>query len=365
MRILVALACLTTLLTMSHSQIPEIVEWAEFKQLFNRKYADAAQEAHRRETFSRNLNIIRTHNAEAEAGRSSYRLGVNNFTDMENQEWARRYARSNAASWPSPERGSSVTVLHQPPPATHLRINNSTCSLYSYNLTQYTGGTVAGVSQEADAAECCAACAKNSACQNYNYRFSTSSCTLYSKTTGETKPGGPMDTCGGRADPNEINWVKRGAVTPIKNQGQCGGCWAFASVGAVEGAWQLATGELISLSEQQVMDCSNQGACLGGVVTSGFMYIMAKGLDSDADYNYTDGRKNTGQKNCWKAGENRTIATIDNYTEVQPGSELQLEAALRIGPVAVGIDGASSAVQVRYLAVCHVIDLTTLAIGWS
>ena len=60
-----------------------------------------------------------------------------------------------------------------------------------------------------------------------------------------------------------------------------------------------------------------------------------KGVDSEKSYNYTDGRKNTGQKHCWKAGENRTVATIDNYTEVQPGSEPQLQAAVRLAPVAV------------------------------
>ncbi len=332
-------------LCMSHSEIPEVVEWAEFKQLFRREYADASEEDHRRRIFAANLEFIRSHNAGADAGRSTYRLGVNDFTDLENEEWARDYARSNAETWPSPTRDeSSVTVLHEAPPAT--RTPNATCSLYNHNLTQYTSGTVIGFTQEPDATECCSACAQNPACQNYNYKFGTG-CTLYSKTDGATKSGGPLDACGGRTDPNELNWVTKGAVTSIKNQGQCGGCWAFAAVGAVEGAWQLATGELIDLSEQQLMDCSNQGACLGGVVTSGFIYIMAKGLDSDADYNYTDGRKNTGQKQCWKAGENRTVATIDNYTDVPVGSELQLEAAVRFGPVAIGIDGSSDAVQVR------------------
>ena len=248
----------------SSSAVPELVEWAEYKQLFNRDYADdPAEEAHRREIFAANVEFIRAHNAEADAKRSSYRLGVNDFTDLENEEWARDYARSNAASWPSPPRsnnasadgGAVATLLHEPPPAT--RDPNATCSLYNYNLTQYAGGTVIGFTQEPDAAECCAACAKNPDCQNYNYKFGTG-CTLYSKADTATKPGGPMDACGGRTDPNDLNWVTKGAVTSIKNQGQCGGCWAFAAVGATEGAWQIATGELISLSEQQVMDCSNQ-----------------------------------------------------------------------------------------------------------
>ena len=339
--------------------VPEVVGWAEYKQLFGRDYASAAEERRRRGIFQQSVAFVRAHNAENDAGRSGYRLGVNNFSDLEHEEWERDYVRSNATDWPVPSKASGASAELHEPPAAMRGAPNGTCTLFRHNLTQYTDGTVIGFTQAPNAAECCVACTKNTACQNYNYQFGTG-CTLYSNVPlgANTEPGGPDDACGGRTDPNNVDWVDKGAVTPIKNQGQCGGCWAFAAVGATESSWQIATGELISLSEQQLMDCSNQGACLGGVVQSGFLYIQYKGLDSDRSYNYTDDRKNTGQKRCWKAGENRTVATIDKYTEVMsggdpnctknggdPACETQLAAAVRVNPVAVGIDGASPAVQ--------------------
>ncbi|KAI4345287.1 hypothetical protein L6164_012423 [Bauhinia variegata] len=134
--------------------------------------------------------------------------------------------------------------------------------------------------------------------------------------------------------PTSLDWREKGAVTPVKNQGRCGSCWAFSTVAAVEGITQIKTRKLIPLSEQQLVDCATNGGnqgCGGGLMDNGFQYIIKnQGLASEADYPY-QGIEGT-------CGSVRSPAAIINgYKDVPANDEKQLLQAVSNQPVSVAI----------------------------
>ncbi|GMH07286.1 hypothetical protein Nepgr_009126 [Nepenthes gracilis] len=129
--------------------------------------------------------------------------------------------------------------------------------------------------------------------------------------------------------PPSVDWRKEGAVTPVKNQGKCGSCWAFSTVAAVEGIYKIKTGKLVSLSEQELVDCdkSNQG-CNGGYMEKAFTFIQHNGITTEENYPYTG-----------------TPATITGYENVPANDEKTLQAAVAQQPVSVAIDASGVMMQ--------------------
>eukprot|EP00475_Leptophrys_vorax_P007344 TRINITY_DN14650_c0_g2_i1.p1 TRINITY_DN14650_c0_g2~~TRINITY_DN14650_c0_g2_i1.p1 ORF type:complete len:467 (-),score=42.98 TRINITY_DN14650_c0_g2_i1:286-1686(-) len=136
--------------------------------------------------------------------------------------------------------------------------------------------------------------------------------------------------------PDEVDWRKQGAVSPVKNQGQCGSCWAFSTTGAIEGINKVVTGELVSLSEQELVDCDrkkDQG-CNGGLMDFAFQFVIENGgIDTEEDYPYE-----AEVHQCDAEKVNTHVVTIDDYEDVPENNEEALKKAVAAQPVAVAIE---------------------------
>jgi cathepsin L len=148
---------------------------------------------------------------------------------------------------------------------------------------------------------------------------------------------------------DSLNWVTKGAVTPVKDQGQCGSCWAFSATGAIEGAVFVAGKGLTSVSEQQLVDCAgaqgNQG-CNGGLMDYAFDYVIKHGgIGSEADYKYT------ARDGTCKDKTVKSVSTISSYKDVAAGDEAALMVAVQTAPIAIAIEADQSCFQFYHTGV--------------
>jgi C1A family cysteine protease len=137
------------------------------------------------------------------------------------------------------------------------------------------------------------------------------------------------------AAPASVDWRSKNAVTPVKNQGSCGSCWAFSATGSMEGAYAIKTGQLTSFSEQQLVDCSTaQGnmGCNGGLMDYAFTYLESNAIETEASYPYT------GRDGKCTYETSKGVDVVVSFTDVPANDPAQLQAAAAQQPVSVAIE---------------------------
>jgi len=165
--------------------------------------------------------------------------------------------------------------------------------------------------------------------------------------------------------PDSVDWRNKGAVTPVKDQGQCGSCWAFVATGVVEGLNFIKTGELLSFSEQQIVDCETDNyGCQGGWPHLAIQYAAQNGLELESDYPYT------GYGTECKYDSSKALKANSGYQFVTPNSTNQLKAALVNSPVVVVIEADQDAFHFYKSGVIATgcganLDFTALAVGYQ
>lgn len=176
--------------------------------------------------------------------------------------------------------------------------------------------------------------------------------------------------------PSSVDWVEQGAVTGVKDQGQCGSCWSFSTTGALEGAYYIKNGVLKSFSEQQLVDCDNYAnggrdhGCNGGLMDNAFTWISKNGgLCLESSYPYVSGATKTSgtcQKTCSLVAGSK----VAKYVDVTPNSDSAMMTALSMQPVSIAIEADQQTFQLYksgvFTGTCGTnLDHGVLAVGYG
>ncbi|UYV60952.1 CTSL [Cordylochernes scorpioides] len=141
------------------------------------------------------------------------------------------------------------------------------------------------------------------------------------------EPSGDMEL------PSSLDWRSKGYVTGVKDQGDCGSCWAFSTTGALEGQHYRKSGKLVSLSEQNLVDCSTKNGCGGGVMIKAYKYIIKNGgIDTEESYPYK------AEDDYCHYNKSNIGATCKGYKKINEDEESLKQALAAEGPISIGID---------------------------
>ena len=259
----------------------------EWLQKFSIRVSD---DTHREHLFTNWLENDK-HITEMNGRNLTYTLGHNHFSGMNSEEFSN-----------------------------YIHLNNGYLGKIDIDKVKHT----------IDEVKCLSECVKN---YDSEHKFNTIGCVKDCLSTNERLT----------SVPSSINWVEKGAVTPVKDQGQCGSCWSFSTTGALEGAYYIAHGELLSFSEQQLVSCDNlrnggrDHGCNGGLMDNAFSWIQKNdGLCLESDYPYTSGTtKSAG--NCETTCSVVSDSDIKSYHDVDANSDSAMMNALAQQPVSIAI----------------------------
>jgi len=166
---------------------------------------------------------------------------------------------------------------------------------------------------------------------------------------------------------SSVDWTTKGAVTPVKNQGQCGSCWSFSTTGALEGAWKVATGKLVSLSEQQFVDCDHvDEGCNGGLMDNAFSFAEKNAICTEESYKY-EGKKSTCESSTCTVGIPK--GGVLGFQDVESSEQALMEAVAQ-QPVSIAIEADKAAFQLYHSGVLQgkcgaELDHGVLAVGYG
>jgi len=141
----------------------------------------------------------------------------------------------------------------------------------------------------------------------------------------------------------EINWVEKGKVSAIKNQGSCGSCWTFAVISVIESIYAIRENKMLRFSEQLIVDCCRKlyssecqisDGCKGGLVSEGFQYSINKGVMLESDYPYT------AKDEVCKYKKDLTVFKPDGYVDINERDLKMMEKIVLTRPIAVGVSAS-------------------------
>lgn len=140
------------------------------------------------------------------------------------------------------------------------------------------------------------------------------------------------------AAPASVDWREKGGVSPVKDQGQCGSCWAFSTVGFLESQSLIKSQKAVTYSEQQLVDCDQLGdqGCNGGLMQTALEYIQANGIESDKSYPYK-----AYDQTC-KYNKSSVVATVSNVKCYENVNNETLQSYVAtVGPLSIAVDASS------------------------